>query len=141
MSFASILTWIKMAVGVACGIATALFGGMDAVFCVLLIFIALDYITGIIVAVCTKTVSSAVGFRGLMKKIVILVVIAVAHLVGQAMGIGEVRSFIIGFYIANEGISILENAAKVGVPLPKKLLAVLEQLKQGGDEETGSAAQ
>ena len=130
MTFETLGTWVKMLAGFICTAITILFGGMDVMLWSLLIFITLDYITGIIVAVSTKTLSSAIGFKGLLKKVTILIVIAVAHLVGRTLGIAEIRSFVVGFYLANEGISILENAAKVGVPLPDKLLSILEQLRE-----------
>ncbi|MBE7022643.1 MAG: phage holin family protein [Ruminococcaceae bacterium] len=119
-----------MAGGVLCTALTLLFGGLDAVLWTLIAFIALDYVTGIVVAVANKTLSSTIGFKGLLKKMVIFIVVAVGHLVGQVVEMQEIRSFVIGFYIANEGISILENAGKMGVSLPERLLSVLEQLQE-----------
>ena len=115
--------------GTICAGLTALFGGLDAVLTALLVFITLDYISGIIAAIIEGKLSSKVGFLGLLKKVAILMIVVVAHTMGQALGIGEIRSLVIGFYIANEGLSILENAGRIGVPLPKKLMEVLEQLK------------
>ena len=112
----NIMMWIKFVAGAVCSFCTALFGG-------------LDYLTGLMVAVYTKTVSSEIGYKGLLKKVGILIIIAVAHLVGQAVGIAEIRSFVIGFYIANEAISITENVGNMGVPLPEKLMNVLGQLR------------
>lgn len=123
-------TGVKMMVGFICTAITVLFGGMDAMLWSLIILITLDYATGILAAVATKSLSSEISFKGLLKKVTILIVIAVAHQAGRAVGIQEIRSFVVGFYLANEGISILENAAKVGVPMPEKLLDVLEQLKE-----------
>ena len=130
-----ITTLIKMLGGAICTALTALFGGLDAVLAALLIFITLDYITGIIAAIVEGKLSSKVGFLGLLKKIVILMIVVVAHTIGQALGISEIRSLVIGFYIANEGLSILENAGRIGVPLPKKLMDVLEQLKSDNETE------
>ncbi len=113
-----------------------MFGGCDVLLSILLAFIVIDYVSGLIGAMVTGTMNSRVGFRGIAKKALILCVVAVAHLGGQATGIAEIRSMVIGFYIANEGISILENAGKIGVPLPKKLMEVLEQLKE---DETNAA--
>lgn len=124
-----VTTLIKILGGTICTALTALFGGLDAVLAALLIFITLDYVTGIIAAIVEGKLSSKVGFLGLLKKIVILMIVVVAHTMGQALSISEIRSLVIGFYIANEGLSILENAGRIGVPLPKKLMDVLEQLK------------
>lgn len=129
-----VTTLIKILGGTICTALTALFGGLDAVLAALLIFITLDYITGIIAAIVEGKLSSKVGFLGLLKKIVILMIVVVAHTIGQALGISEIRSLVIGFYIANEGLSILENAGRIGVPLPKKLMDVLEQLKNDETE-------
>ena len=128
-------TLIKVLGGAICAIFTTLFGGLDAMLIALLVFITFDYITGIIAAIIEGNLSSKVGFSGLLKKIVILIIVAVAHTIGQALGISEVRSLVIGFYIANEGLSILENAGRIGVPLPQKLLDILEQLKNDEDVE------
>lgn len=91
----------------------------------------LDYITGFMSAYIRKEISSATGFRGIAKKVFIMVLVAVGHVLDtRVIGDGTVcRSAVIGFYIANEGISILENSGKIGLPLPEKLLNVLEQLK------------
>ncbi len=129
MNIESIPTWLKMGGGFICFFFTAVFGGMDALLWTLLAFIVLDYVTGILAAVITKSLSSTVGFYGLLKKAAILAVVAVAHLIGQVVGLQEIRSFVIGFYIANEGLSILENAGRLGVPLPEKMIDVLEKLK------------
>ncbi len=112
------------------GFICYMFGGCDLLLSVLLACIVIDYISGIIAAFFEKKLNSTVGFRGIAKKFLILCIVVVAHLAGQATGINEIRSLVIGFYIANEGISILENAGKMGVPLPKKLVEILEQLKE-----------
>ena len=111
---------------------TYIFGGVDTVLAILLIFITLDYITGVMAGIATKELSSQVGFNGLLKKICILIVVAVAHLIGSYVGF-DVRSWVIGYYIANEGISILENAGRIGVPLPAKLVETLKQLNKDSD--------
>ena len=125
----NILVFMKWLGGMVCGIITYLFGGIDAVFIVLLAMIVLDYITGIMVAIIKKNLSSSIGFNGIFKKIAILLVVSAGYLIGQSMGVPEVRSIVIGFYIVNEGISITENAGNLGVPLPKKLIEILQQLK------------
>lgn len=126
----NVITAIKVAGGVACGVATYIWGGMDAVLAVLLALIVIDYITGVMTALYRKELSSEVGFRGILRKVAILLVIAAAHLVGYGVGMPEIRSIVIGFYIANEGISIVENIGTMGVPLPQRVVDVLRQLKQ-----------
>ena len=119
-----------------CIIAGFLFGKIDGLVYALLVFIILDYVTGVIAACINKNLSSEVGFKGIAKKVVILLVVAVGNIVDvYILGGGAVcRSTVIGFYLANEGISILENAGNLGIPLPKKLISVLEQLKNDNKE-------
>lgn len=128
---------IKTAVAVICGAASFLWGKADGMIYALLAFVTIDYITGVLVAVARKQLSSEVGARGLAKKGLILAVVAVAHVLDSQMlgGASACRSAVIGYYIANEGISILENAGNLGVPLPKRLLKVLEQLRDNGNKE------
>ena len=120
-----------------CIIVGFLFGKVDGLLYALLAFIILDYATGIIVACINKKLSSEIGFKGIAKKVVILLVVAVGNIVDiYLLGGGTVcRSTVIGFYLANEGISILENAGNLGIPLPKKVVSVLKQLKNDNDEE------
>ena len=108
---------------------TYFFGGIDAIMGILLAAVAIDYLTGVLAAIYTKALSSEVGYKGIIKKVGILCIVALSHLAGQATGIDSIRSFAIGFYIANEGISILENTGRMGVPYPKKIMEVLAQLK------------
>ena len=124
---------IKLCAAVVSAALSYLFGGLDMLLFVLLILMGMDYLTGVLCGIAKRELSSRIGFRGIIKKVCILCIAALAHLVGKAVGISEVRSFVIGFYIANEGISILENAGELGVPLPKKLTNVLEQLKNDGE--------
>ena len=117
-------------------------GGCDGLLYTLLAFVVLDYITGIMCAVADKKLSSAVGFRGLFRKILIFALVGVGHLLDvQILGAdGVLRTAVIFFYLSNEGISLIENAAHLGLPIPAKLKAVLEQLhdraeKDGEDDE------
>ena len=89
-----------------------------------------DYITGVFAAICNESLCSRTGFIGIIKKLCIFAVIAVATVLGHITEIDEVRDIAVSFYIANEGISILENLGKIGVPLPEKLKKVLLQLKE-----------
>lgn len=123
------MNYIKLIGGGITAIVTYLLGGFDVALIVLLIFISMDYLTGVICGIANKELSSETGFKGLLKKVLILCIVAVAHLVGYVTGIAEIRSFVIGFYIANEGISILENIGNLGIPLPSKLISILKQIK------------
>ena len=129
-----IVQTISAALFAVCGF---LWGELDGLLYALIAFMAFDYLTGIAVACVNKNLSSAIGFKGIAKKIIILVLVAVGHLIdAHILGGGSVcRSAVIGFYLANEGISILENAGNLGLPLPKKLVAILEQLKTKAEEE------
>lgn len=134
MKWNSIIKAISGALGAAVGF---LYGEINGLFIAIIALMALDYITGIFCAVSTKTLSSEIGFKGLVKKLMILVIIAVGHLVdAYIIGTGSaLMTAVILFFAANEGISILENAALLGLPVPKKLRDVLEQLKTDSDEE------
>lgn len=123
------MNYIKLIVGGITTVITYLLGGFDMALIVLLIFISMDYLTGVLCGIVNKQLSSEIGFKGLLKKVLILCIVAVAHLVGRVTGIEGVRSFVIGFYLANEAISILENIGNLGVPLPSKLISILEQIK------------
>ncbi|MDE5772748.1 MAG: phage holin family protein [Ruminococcus sp.] len=121
---------------VVCAVFGFLWGRLDGLLYALIAFMVLDYITGLISAYIRKELSSAVGFTGIAKKVFIMVLVAVGHILDtHIVGDGSVfRSAVIGFYLANEGISILENAGKIGLPLPQKLLDVLAQLKNEEDK-------
>lgn len=125
---------IAAAGGTVCGF---LWGEFDGLMYALIAFMVLDYLSGVLVAVAQKELSSKVGFKGIAKKVIILALVAVGHIIDtHILGGGAVcRSAVLGFYIANEGISILENAAELGLPLPKKLVSVLKQLKEKEDKD------
>ncbi|MBE6055847.1 phage holin family protein [Clostridium sp.] len=116
---------------------TCLFGGWDLALQILIIFMVLDYIMGVLIALSNKTLSSNAGFKGLLKKTVILVVLIVAVSLDKLLNTGSwvFRTLVCYFYIANEGISILENCACLGVPIPEKITDALAQLKQGNKKE------
>lgn len=118
----------------ACGF---LFGQMDGLMYALIAFMILDYVSGVLAAISEKELSSKIGFKGIAKKLIILILVAVGHILDMhILGGGAVcRSAVCGLYIANEGISILENASELGIPLPKKLVAVLKQLKDDSEKE------
>lgn len=105
-------------------------GGCDGLLFALIAFVAVDYITGVMCAIVDKKLSSAVGFKGICRKVLIFLLVGIAHILdAQVIGAGSVlRTAIIFFYLSNEGVSLLENAAHLGLPVPEKLKEVLEQL-------------
>ena len=126
----TIWTAIQVAFSTLGGVLGWFFGGLDGFFIVLLAFVVADYISGVMVAVVEKRLSSSVGFRGIFRKILIFVLVGVANLLDtHVLGTAAVlRTAVIFFYISNEGISLLENAGHLGVPYPQKLRDVLAQL-------------
>ena len=115
-------------------------GGCDGLLYALIAFVVIDYITGVMCAISDKTLSSEVGFKGICRKVLIFLLVGIGHIVdAQVIGSGGVmRTAVIFFYLSNEGISLIEIAAHLGLPVPDKLKAVLEQLhdraEKGGDE-------
>lgn len=110
-----------------------LIGGFDLAFKTLAIVMLLDYITGVISAIYHKKVNSKIGFKGILKKSLYFVVIILATLLDILLNQNVIRYVVIYFFVANDGISIIENIAKCNVKLPNKLLEVLEQLKNEND--------
>ena len=120
----------KIMAGV-CTILSFLFGDMEGLMVALIALIILDYISGVIAAAVEKRLSSEVGAKGIAKKIFMLLIVALANIVDiNVIGDGHVlKTVTVVFYICNECISLIENAGRIGVPVPKKLLDVLEQLR------------
>ena len=114
-----------------CTLISFLFGDMEGMLIALIALIILDYISGVIAAAVEKRLSSAVGAKGIAKMIFVLLIVALANIVDiNVIGDGHVlKTVTVVFYICNECISLIENAGRIGVPVPKKLLDVLEQLK------------
>ena len=112
-------------------------GGCDGLLYALIAFVAIDYITGVMCAVADKNLSSEVGFKGICRKVLIFMLVGVGHIIDtQVIGAGSVlRTAVIFFYISNEGVSLVENAAHLGLPVPAKLKAVLEQLHDRAEKE------
>ncbi len=112
-------------------------GGCDGLLFALLAFVVIDYITGIMCAVNDRTLSSAVGFRGICRKIMIFLMVGIGNILDvNVIGTGSaLRTAIIFFYISNEGVSLLENAAHLGLPIPETVKDVLEQLHDRTKEE------
>ncbi len=105
-------------------------GGCDGLLIALVIFAVADYITGVMCAVADKKLSSEVGFKGICRKVIIFMLVGVAHVIDvNVIATGSVlRTAVIFFYLSNEGVSLLENAGHLGLPIPEKLKIVLEQL-------------
>lgn len=115
---------------------TYLFGSWDLALQVLIVFMVLDYLTGVLHAYLIGQLSSEVGFKGLVKKCMILVVLIIGVMLDRILGAGTwvFRTLVCYFYIANEGISLLENVGNIGIPIPNKIRNALEQLNN--DEES-----
>lgn len=112
-----------------------LVGGYDTMMITLLLFMGIDYVSGVICGISKKELSSEVGFKGIAKKIMILLLVGATNLLGQTTGIEGLRYLVISFYLANEGISMIENASILGLPVPQKIKDVLEQLKNTSNEK------
>ena len=112
-------------------------GGCDGLLIALVAFVSIDYVTGVMCAVSDKDLSSRVGFKGICRKILIFALVGVANLIDvQVIQTGSIlRTAVIFFYLSNEGVSLLEHAAHLGLPIPKKLKAVLEQLHDKHNKE------
>ena len=112
-------------------------GGCDGLLYALIAFVVIDYITGLMCAIADKTLSSAVGFKGICRKVLIFALVGIGHILDvNVIGSGSVmRTAIIFFYISNEGVSLVENSAHLGLPIPDKLKAVLEQLHDRAEKE------
>ena len=114
-------------------------GGCDGLLYALIAFVTLDYITGLMCAIVDHKLSSEVGFRGIFRKVLIVALVGIGHILdSQVIGSGSVlRTAVIFFYISNEGVSLVENAAHLGLPIPEKLKDVLEQLHDRAEKEEG----
>ena len=134
------LIWTKIQIAVSAigGWLGYFLGGMDGMLIALIVLMSLDYISGVMCAVIDKKLSSAVGFRGVCKKVFILMLVGVAHIIDlHVVGTGSaLRGVVICFYMSNEGLSLLENAAHVGLPIPDKLKDILAQLHDRDKKET-----
>lgn len=131
--------WLQIVIAAIGGGLGYFLGGYDGFLYALVMFVVLDYITGLMCAILDKKLSSEIGFRGIFKKVLIFVMVGVAHLIDSRMiGDGSVlRTAIIFFYCSNEGVSLLENASRIGLPVPEKLKGILVQLHDKGDKDNG----
>ena len=114
-------------------------GGCDGLLYALIAFVAIDYITGVMCAISDKTLSSEVGFKGICRKVLIFLLVGIGNIIDvQVLGSpGVLRTAVIFFYLANEGVSLLENAAHLGLPVPDAVKTVLEQLHDRSDGKEG----
>ena len=112
-------------------------GGCDGLLIALVVFVAVDYLTGVMCAISDKKLSSEVGFKGICRKVLIFLLVGIANILdAQVIGTGSVlRTAVIFFYLSNEGVSLLENAAHLGLPVPEKIKTVLEQLHDRAEKE------
>ena len=132
--FVNVVQWGFAALG---GFSGWVLGGFDGFLYALVALVAVDYLTGLLAAGVERKLSSSVGFKGIAKKVVIFCLVAVGHIIDTyVMRNGSVlRTAVIFFYLSNEGISILENAGRIGLPVPERLKNVLEQLKEEKQNE------
>lgn len=126
------LIWTKVQIAITAlgGWLGYFLGGMDGLMIALIVLLTLDYVSGVMCAIIDKKLSSAVGFKGICKKVFILMLVGVAHIIDlHVVGTGSaLRGAVICFYMSNEGLSLLENAAHIGLPIPDKLRDILSQL-------------
>lgn len=126
---------ISIVIGLVGGATAALLGGWDVLLQALITLVVIDYITGLMSGYVEKTLSSEVGFIGLMRKVMIFMVIATAYVIGSVIGDAiPLREIVIVFYISNEGLSILENVSPF-LPVPKKLKDAMVQVRDSNEEE------
>ena len=126
------LIWAKLQIAITAigGWLGYVLGGMDGLLIALVVFITIDYVTGIMCAIIDKKLSSEVGFKGIFKKVLILMLVGIANVIDvHVVGTGSaLRGATVCFYLSNEGLSILENTVHLGLPVPEKLKEVLSQL-------------
>ena len=138
------LIWTKLQIAITAigGWLGYVLGGMDGLLIALVVFITIDYITGIMCAIIDKKLSSEVGFKGIFKKVLILMLVGIANVIDvHVVGTGSaLRGAVICFYLSNEGLSLLENASYIGLPVPERLKEVLAQLHNRDKRESDDPA-
>lgn len=134
----NVFNWIKAACAAIGGFVGWFFGGADGFLYALIAFVVMDYITGVMCAIVDKELSSEIGFKGIFRKILIFALVGVGHILdSQILGNpdgGALRTAVIFFYLSNEGVSVLENTAYLGLPIPEKLKDILAQLHDSGEK-------
>lgn len=130
------LKYLKSGLAIVGAAFTAAFGGFDLMLHVLVGLVIADYVTGVIAAWYERTLDSGIGARGIVKKILLFMVVALAYQIDMAIGQEIFRTLAIWFYIANEALSIIENAGRCGVPIPAFLKTALEQMRSKANDGT-----
>lgn len=141
MSWHEVFAWVRGFGALITGVLSYLYGSWDGLLIAIIVAVCLDYVTGLIKAYVLKILSSEVGFKGILKKFLILFVVALAHVIDNCVGSGETwRNIAIVFYICNEGLSILENCVACGLPVPAKMKEALLSLEDNtkGEKDDGS---
>ena len=130
--------WIKGICAVIGGVLSWLFGDLSGMFYALVAFVVIDYITGVIAAAVQQELNSTIGFKGIAKKVFIFLIVGLAHIIDPyILGDGDViRTAAIFFYLSNEGLSIIENSVRIGLPVPKTLKDALERLSEEDEDES-----
>ncbi|MDF2871089.1 MAG: holin [Anaerocolumna sp.] len=126
---------IRLILAFVGGVLGCIFGGFNSLIYALTAFVALDYITGILLAIRDKKISSEVGYKGIVRKFLIFLIVSMGNIIDNyVLGTGStLRTLVIMFYLTNEGISILENAGQLGLPIPKKLREAIEKLNSNNE--------
>ena len=132
-----IFNWTSTVIGIVGGYFAAIFGQWDSILWALLVIMVLDCLTGVIKAIYTKTMSSEIGFKGLLKKITILIIVALSNVLQQITGDNvAIREIVIMFYVANEGISVLENVAVIYPRMLKAIKDILLQIRDSNSADS-----
>ena len=132
-----IFNWTSTVIGIVGGYFAAIFGQWDSILWALLVIMVLDCLTGVIIAIYTKTMSSEIGFKGLLKKITVLIIVALSNVLQQITGDNvAIREIVIMFYVANEGISVLENVAVIYPQMPKAIKDILLQIRDSNSADS-----
>jgi len=140
MKMETVWNYVQAVLATAGGFLGWFMGGIDGFMYALIAFVVIDYITGVMCAIVDKKLSSEIGFRGIFKKVLIFTLVGVGNILDvYVIKDGSVlRTAIIFFYLSNEGVSLLENASHIGLPIPQKLKEVLAQLHKKGESENES---
>ena len=136
----AVWNWIQVALAALGGFLGWFLGGADGFLYALIAFVAVDYLTGVMCAIVDKKLSSEIGAKGIFKKVLIFVLVGVGNVIDSLVlgddGDGAIRTAVIFFYLSNEGVSLLENAGHLGLPIPDKLRDVLAQLRGRSDDSS-----
>ena len=134
-----VFAWFRGFCSLGVGAVSYIYGDLNGLLIALIIAICLDYITGLIKAGIKKMLSSEIGFKGILKKVLIMIIVGLAHVVDNCVGSGETwRNIAIVFYICNEGLSILENSIDCGLPVPDRLKNALLNMSESEVDDNGN---